>query len=179
MRRRAFNFFLALASLVLCAATVVLWMRSVGHVEGGLWAGDSHEVDCYSWSGCLGVFVTVGDGPSDAENSGVQHWRNENPEGGPPVTPGPWRWGFGLHIVRTIAPGWRHGGYPIFGVFMPDWFLCALLCVPPALWLNGWLTRGRRRRHGACETCGYDLRASSGRCPECGTISTPDNSAAA
>ena len=32
------------------------------------------------------------------------------------------------------------------------------------------LRRGRRRRKSRCITCGYELLAVSGPCPECGTL---------
>ena len=49
-----------------------------------------------------------------------------------------------------------------------------LIAILAATWLGvrfvGYLTRwtARRRVQGLCIVCGYDLRASTGRCPECG-----------
>jgi hypothetical protein len=51
-------------------------------------------------------------------------------------------------------------------VAAPYWLLVPLLATPAAAAL---LRRRRRHASGLCNACGYDLRATPGRCPECGT----------
>jgi len=54
----------------------------------------------------------------------------------------------------------------------PWWFLSFLLLGVTGIWARTDLhaSRARRRlRSGECVVCGYDLRASPDRCPECGT----------
>jgi hypothetical protein len=53
--------------------------------------------------------------------------------------------------------------------WIPYWKLVLLTLIPPAIWVrSAWIARGRARR-GLCDHCGYDLRATRDRCPECGT----------
>jgi hypothetical protein len=46
---------------------------------------------------------------------------------------------------------------------------CGVLLILPLLEIRRAAIRWRRRRQGFCWVCGYDLRASSGACPECGS----------
>jgi hypothetical protein len=75
-----------------------------------------------------------------------------------------------IGVARFVASSWPTRSERI--VLVPCWlaaFVCAIL---PAVWVD----RRRRRRNarrrrdaGLCAKCGYDLRGSPGRCPECGT----------
>ena len=54
-------------------------------------------------------------------------------------------------------------------LYFPHWLPLALFAAPPAFWLAAARRRRNRARLGHCPTCGYDLRATPERCPECGT----------
>jgi hypothetical protein len=59
-------------------------------------------------------------------------------------------------------------------VRLPHWLIAITLGLSPGLWSATAIVRRIMRRTrvtaGRCLSCGYDLRASSGRCPECGTV---------
>ena len=68
--------------------------------------------------------------------------------------------------------GWTAGkldnGYWYVEMNGPCWCLILVGSVVPCI--AGWrrLRSARRARAGQCVRCGYDLRATPGRCPECG-----------
>jgi hypothetical protein len=62
---------------------------------------------------------------------------------------------------------------PDFVVGLPYWAMTLFLVIPPALQLVSAIVHRRavaRLKHGLCPSCGYDLRATPDRCPECGSF---------
>jgi hypothetical protein len=75
--------------------------------------------------------------------------------------------GFGL-FDKPAGPTSR--GAATREVFFPYWFLVGLTAAGPAAWYARRRRRLRTRSLGLCPVCGYDLRATPDRCPECGAV---------
>jgi hypothetical protein len=128
---------LSAASLVLCLATVVMWVRS--H-----WATDR-----WDW-GNSGLVSAEG---------GLHLWGYSTPD------QSSWQFlGFESYYDSSIYSPMRRRTTPY-------WFLSLLTGVLPAVFLIRVLRRRRtvQAMRGCCLSCGYDLRATVERCPECGT----------
>lgn len=75
--------------------------------------------------------------------------------------------GMGL-LHGVMRPDGRGRAYE---VAIPHWLTIVLTTVGPVLWVRGrW--KARRGVDGLCPVCGYDLRATPDRCPECGSLAT-------
>jgi hypothetical protein len=73
--------------------------------------------------------------------------------------------------TRQGGPVHESGMMPCRSVSVPLWMPLVLGGVAPGILLATRVRARRRRRlaSGLCPTCGYDLRATPARCPECGT----------
>jgi hypothetical protein len=69
-------------------------------------------------------------------------------------------------VRRMVAPWLFSRPYTAYA--LPYWVPVALTSGPAAMVIAKSLRRWARRRRGLCPGCGYDLRETSERCPECG-----------
>jgi len=180
----------SVVALLLGALVIVTWVRSGGHVdEFSVNARRRYFVQSAQGRINLGVAQRWEYRNSDRR----KYFQMVNGEVRPPdppfvETPHADRWWFGMrrpYVVSRDQSGWfgsdrlgasvSGGGYYDFEwadvIYFPHWAAMLALAPLAALPLPGLIARwrrARRRRLQQCERCGYDLRASSGRCPECG-----------
>ncbi len=186
--RRLFNF-AAAVSLLLFVATMLAALRSfnVGEmflISRTAIAGSNFEEKQWEAQVASGFVVVSLHSTAGAVNpaarlprnraDGITHvWHQSGAALAYPASM-PMRTMLGFHYDRhsTVARilngatlQYTHGVIAI-----PMWFMGAITAVLPFLWF--WKNPGKLRRNrmarNLCITCGYDLRASPERCPECG-----------
>src|SRR5207253_2066674 len=87
--------------------------------------------------------------------------------------------GFGFSHAIVSNPGANHSSQSQWWLVVPYWFLILVTSIAPAQWCFSRRRHRRRLHKGLCPICGYDLRASKEKCPECGTPIQPKPAASA
>ena len=163
--RWAFNFAAAVSAL-LFVATCVLWVRSHWRLDSWTrnWPNGTASVRSFE-----GRLMYVRD-----QAAGVTATGTTTLTGPPP--------GFHSEAVDPAESGSFVRAHPLGFVFrhladpwsdqrvamIPDWWAASLFAL---IVLARLAYQRRLLRSGRCLKCGYDLRATPGRCPECGTVS--------
>jgi hypothetical protein len=171
---------LTLLSLLLCLAVAGLWVRS--H-----WRADTFN-HAYQRDGRHGVLLRAefNSGTARISRYDAEYVGPESDDAGT-VLPQrirnlPWwhdrisrlpdrlseRLLLGFGYERTRVGGNPPMSEQVRTVTAPLWVGVAVFGILPLLLALRLDRRRRRAEAGLCACCGYDLRASPGRCPECG-----------
>jgi hypothetical protein len=156
VRRRLFTFSSAV-SLLLCVA--VLWVRSYSQYDRISWTTEDHVT--YLLLSAGGRVVAIRDTQSNW-SPGLSFFS---------VEPKPIPWTYGNAIdAGAVDNDVVHRHWAV----APHWFVMAAAGLPLVL---GFARPCWRRKSPPVDntrrcSCGYDLRATPGRCPECGREAT-------
>lgn len=175
MRRIAFRIALSLW-LLSVAASAVLWLRSYRVSDIARWTGSQgRTLGLQSSRGQLMAgSVRVIPPPVGSSASGVSPfwspgWSFESTSTTDLNEPFPWAVGLDLRLARFRIISVTVGSViQTRGIAVPFWFIVLLEGLPFLMVLRR-RRRARLIRLRMCLQCGYDLRASAARCPECGT----------
>jgi len=183
----------AAVSLLLCAAAFVLWVRSYWVWED-LYIFQPPSYACRralpfpftvrSSAGglCIGLLRPHGPVPPQEvqrEARDFPPWSFERiktqpiyPRSvGPSQTPSSPGWTESLGVSWARWPSTTEFvTYDALLITFPYWMAALAAAILPAVWTIRQRRQRRRRSFGLCHVCGYDMRATPERCPECGAV---------
>jgi hypothetical protein len=148
------------AVLVVCAWVISYWLSfSVDYTSA---SGISYELECRGGGLYFLRFDPVKPGLKFPPKGPLVNAEATHPYGG---------WA-ASSIPRQLENDTVFGLLDIRGAnfaltLIPFWLITALLLILPIWWYRNPMTL-RRITAGICPDCGYDLRGSTDRCPECG-----------
>ena len=164
---------LSAISLLLCVAVVVMWVRSYWTHDSVLMLRPGAPTDGLPVVRAWGVAQSRGKCfvGSHLREADMTAWTRVGPlyhlqldDVDLPIWDTGFAAGLGFKYNR-----WRDG----WAVLFPTWFAALATAMGFAAFaLPSWRRRraGRKSRIGLCPSCGYDLRATPGCCPECGAV---------
>jgi len=177
-------------SLLLCLGTVGVWVRSYwvsDRLTWYHWPPDGSRIDSdYLWVSRGGlqrtsmrteVSITEWTDPRHFQYEHSQATRYPFYQSNSDLTLSPWirRYAaLGFEVIPESSEPLHRDREPRSSIFiftLPLYFPTLLFALLPAHYFLRVRRRRRiasRRARGCCVFCGYDLRASAGRCPECG-----------
>lgn len=174
---------------ILCLITVLVWIESYRRASLSFSTGAAPTVG-WRWSSARGKLMGLRfDPPVPLRALAAEtpdHFVNANGQayglslGTQLHGPGGDRLlGLYFYYGGVLFTGTTGSRFREFGIrYNVIFWLAALGALPAATeWGRDWFRR-RRARVGHCSKCGYDLRATPERCPECGTHVTGRTAAA-
>lgn len=180
--------FLVAGSFVACILSTVAWVEAMRWRSLGIsWVDPRTFVDLSSRQGRgeLSFHLDTSGGNQGGFPVWLAGWGPEDPSRGlfvgrewiPPEqhvdhipSRDPWTW-FDVYAHRGGASGLFEPAAAtgvVVHADIPYWCLVFGTATLPGIALARWWRGSRRVRAGLCRRCGYDVRASPARCPECG-----------
>jgi hypothetical protein len=174
MRRRSENI-IAGISAALFVAMILLWVRSWWIADEVAILGRYREISIVSVRGvCLFRGSNTGHAARHLRwlHDSVQNggWTLNGVRAFPGFTHWNETWISGqVHAMRWMPDVQPPQKTEAYNFVFPQWLPAILFLVLPIFAIKRERQRRARMMQGHCRVCGYDLRATPERCPECGT----------
>jgi hypothetical protein len=186
--------------VMIAAALTSAWLLSYRQACSIVWEHNGQRWQLASNNGLLRL-AQVNENPSTLEprpvgivgglfypDQNTPDWDLRNVDLEKPIE----KWGVSVGNGTTVKPISRFRSSLSYSFYQPPalqptiwvailpwlWPVCAIVPLALALSLlelRKWHIRQKRSKTGYCTICGYDLRATKDRCPECGAVPTPSH----